>query len=695
MITRKRMFMRWRRRGLRALCITRPHDLWKRYALAFSLIAVLIGSSHYASLVSISESDGFAEMINVAGRQRMLSQRILFYVNEIHLGANAEARQELRLAVEAFERGHQWLVTRPDLPMELRQFYDTSTPIPLDEFSRRYAAMALYYPQADAFEQFNIRNQLTAWGEHDLLERLNEAVGMIETHAHEQTARVLSIQHWTILGAAGILLMEALLIFAPAQYSVSRSIRRLEARKHALHASLSILKKRNAQLLAARESLAFAANHDVLTGLYNRRAVYEHLNAKGTTEQGADFARCIMKVDLDDFKTVNDSLGHDAGDLLLVHVADVLRQHVDAGDVLGRIGGDEFVLIFENPEGVDVIQAHADRIIRALRKPVRLQDSEVRVGASIGLTMATSTTATPDQLLVEADLALYEAKREGRGLARGFSDDMLQEIETRRLLFKEITEALARDEFEPFFQPQVYTHGGAPYGCEVLARWRHPERGLIPPATFIAAAEEAGLVDQIDRLMIEKGLDRLEEMRAQGLDVPAISINASPATLRDPHLTDRLLQDVHARLLEPSDLVVEVLESTLIENDDDIALTTVDALADAGFAVVLDDFGTGYASMSTLSRLRLHGIKLDQSLIRPVPDHRSETIISALVSLSKKLNMRVVAEGVETPAHFRTVKQLGGDVVQGFGIGKPMPFDEFTAWYRTYVETRAKVSLSA
>ncbi|MFK7745425.1 MAG: putative bifunctional diguanylate cyclase/phosphodiesterase [Roseobacter sp.] len=671
-------------RTFRRYCISNPKALWKRYVLGFAFIFVTISFSHWASLETITAAKDDAQVVSVSNRQRMLSQRILFLMSEMERNEDPLVTKRLEAALNLFESSHDWLISRPDLPPRLHALYFEKQPISLDAFSRRFVQMVGIASYAEGPQKEELQKVLAQWGKEDLIASLATAADLFRQDSEKRIANLQYIQQATLIAALFVLLAEALLIFLPAQVSVNVAIRKQERRERQLRASLKVLKNRNAELVTARHSLLRAANHDALTGLHNRRAVYEHLTTDAIVVQGGDVTRCIMKIDLDLFKQVNDSLGHDAGDRVLEHVADILTQHSRRQDCIGRIGGDEFVVVLDNPTSMKQLQDFAQRIILQISDPMTVAGTQIKIGASIGFTIATTSNATPDQMLIEADLALYEAKRAGRGLAFAYSDALAADIETRRLLFNEITAGLNEDQFEPYLQPQVFTETGELYGCEVLARWRHPERGIIPPATFIAAAEEAGLIDRIDHIMIQKGLDVLEQLRADGVDIPGISINASPPTLRDPQLTERLRQAVQERLLSPVDLTVEVLESTLIENDDDVALRTIQSLSEAGFPVVLDDFGTGYASMSNLSRLHLNGIKLDQSLIKPIPDPRAESIIEALVTLSRNLNMRVVAEGVETPQHFQTARSLGCDVVQGYGISRPFAADTFHDWYDAY-----------
>ena len=681
------------RSRFRRFCISKPQSLWRRYALGFLFIFATISASHWASLETIAAAEDDAEVLNVSGRQRMLSQRILFLMSEIERpDAAAGTATRLEAALDLFESSHDWLTQLPDLSPALQELYFEKEPISLDAFSRRFVSMVGIVSNAGDEQRAELHPILAQWGTHDLISSLAMAADLFQQESQDRIAKLQFIQKITLIAALLVLLTEALLIFLPAQISVNSAIRRLEQRKRLLKGSMARLKERNHELTCAREDLSRAANQDPLTKLYNRRAIYQRLNAPmGDTNGGGDSMIVVMKLDLDDFKQVNDTYGHSAGDALLVHVADTLRRHCrDAHATAGRIGGDEFVILMVQPASLDHVNHLSEQIIKDIRSPLIIDDVQCRVGASIGYTVATSSGATSDQMLIEADLALYEAKRTGRSRYCAYSTKLAEDIETRRHLFQQITRALSEDQFEAYLQPQVFTESGAIYGCEVLARWRHPDRGIVPPATFIAAAEEAGLVDQIDRLMIVKGLDLLEAFHEKGIELPSISVNASPQTLRDPHLTDRLLQDVHERHLSPHHLTVEVLESTLIENDDDVALRTIEQLAAAGFSVVMDDFGTGYASMSNLSRLRLSGIKLDQSLIKPVPDPRADSIISALVTLAASLQMKVVAEGVENDQHFETVSRLGCDVVQGYGVGRPMPADQFERWYATYTRDLAR-----
>lgn len=672
------MFTRWL---ITRFYISRPNALWKRYAVGFFLIAATIYVSHALSHATITAAENDADVLTTSSQQLTRSQTILFLLSEIDNQEDPQIYIRLEAALDEFERAHDRLMATPDLSPQLQKLYFEQRPISLDAYSRRFVQMVGIAAYSEGQEALKLRTILSQWGKGAMVKMLEEAADLFKQESEARIAWLHKVLHFTLFATMLVLFLEALLIFLPAQVSVNRAIQRLERRKRQLVRSLNALKKRSADLIDARHHLTYVANHDALTGLLNRRAIYKQLCLDDEMLQGGDVTRCVIKVDLDEFKTVNDSLGHTAGDRVLVHVAEILKRETETEHHVGRVGGDEFVVLIENPHSCEAVMDLAHRITKAVSMPLDFGGVHSKLGASIGFTIAFSTDTTPDQLLIESDLALYEAKRAGRGQVFAYSDELVREIDSRRTLYCEITQALVGDQFEAYLQPQVDTETDEIYGCEVLARWRHPKHGIVAPGTFIAAAEEAGLVDQIDRIIMEKGLDILEDFLSQGIKIPMISVNASPPTLRDPHLTDRLLQEVRARHLKPEQLTIEVLESTLIERDDDVALRTVESLSRAGFSVVLDDFGTGYSSMSNLSVLELNGLKLDQSLVKPIPEPRADSIIAAMVLLSRKLGMTVIAEGVETEAHRRTIRHLGCQVIQGYAVSKPIPRDEFIDWY--------------
>lgn len=685
----KRTFLK---AALRHLWVPRPSMLWRRYAVALALITLVITVAHAAALSPVRIGATYSDLQQISSRQVMLSQRIMYYVHSLALLDDPERRNRLKSAIRLFEDSNEWLMSNPDLSERVRAHYLTDGDIPLDPFSRRYAALASSYMDSSGQEKRNIQNQIAEWGEDALLSSLSRAVRLIEADIDANAKLMMRVQKIALATALFVLLMEAIFIFLPAQLSVARTFKRLERRGQLLRRSTQALTLRNEQLTAARQDLDHLANHDAMTGLFNRRALLASLSDKLDRQSREGGVLGLLKIDLDFFKSVNDAHGHRAGDQVLAVVAERLLDAAGPEDVVARIGGDEFVVLVGDVGSVPGLKIAAETIITHLREPIATDAARCQIGASIGLTVTNARDATRDQLLLEADLALYEAKREGRCRVRVYSKLLQQEITSRRSLLTEIAQALENDEFDAYLQPQVDLATGELYGCEMLARWHHPKQGLVLPRVFLDAARQAGLLRQIDLAVTSRALDMLEMLRADGINLPRISVNACAETLRDPHYVDWLRQALCERLLKPDDLTVEILESTLIENDNDVVLRTVQGLTTLGIAVVLDDFGTGYATMATLSRLRLSGIKIDRSLIEPLPGDRARSIVAALVALSRNLDMKVVAEGVEAPRHFEAVEALGCDIVQGYGISRPMSVAAFRLWYAEFTGSARQVS---
>jgi len=433
-------------------------------------------------------------------------------------------------------------------------------------------------------------------------------------------------------------------------------------------------------------NVARLAETDALTGVANRTRLMRVLEGPGHLQEPDSKGRVlgVLQIDLDHFKQVNDLLGHAVGDAVLRHAAQVMQAAVGPTDLVARTGGDEFVIVTRTDPGGRAIAALATKLSRTMRHPIQVDGVEARVGISIGIALATDADGGADRLIGNADMALYEVKRNGRGGARTFCDAMRADYERRVQLMSDLRDAVERQCFEPYFQPQVTMETGHFSGFEMLARWPHPTLGLVDPADFIELAAEAGLSEKIDHIVRSKGLNALRKLRDDGWDAPKMSFNASARTLDDPKLVKQLLQEVRALGLRPQDLVLEVREADLISLGSDKAFYHINALSHAGFDVELDDFGAGHAAMTNLGRLAISAVKLDESIIAPLPAPRADTILRAVIAMAKELGLGVVAEGVETAGQFAVLRQLGCDIAQGYGVSKPLPLDGLIRFMQGY-----------
>jgi diguanylate cyclase (GGDEF)-like protein len=392
----------------------------------------------------------------------------------------------------------------------------------------------------------------------------------------------------------------------------------------------------------------------------------------------------LVLVGLDDFKTVNDTVGYDYGDGLLIAVSHALKCCVDFENVVAHVGGDEFALISDEPQ-----HALLQRIAASLREPFSIKGRLIPVNASLGYLNIGDGVKKPMDTLADAEVALQSAKSAGGNRAVGFTQQLRDNLGIKQQLQIELSDAIQNGEIEPWFQPQVRMSDGCLHGAEVLARWRHPTRGLLTPDIFLPVAERAGLMVELDHAIWQSAMHQATYWEASKVWRPCISLNAAPDTISDPFLVERFLVSLHRAGLEADQVIVEVLETTLINGKDDIAAINIDNLADCGIALELDDFGTGYASLSKLTQLPLSGIKLDRSLIAPLPDPAADSVVRAILALATELGLHVVAEGVEEDTQAAHLNDRGCQIGQGYGFGKPMPAKEFTNW----LETKAKIPM--
>ena len=421
----------------------------------------------------------------------------------------------------------------------------------------------------------------------------------------------------------------------------------------------------------AREDLEYRAYHDQLTGLPNRALLNDRLTHALQRSHRDGSAIAVLFLDLDRFKLVNDSLGHDAGDRLLTQVAQRMSEHLRASDTVARLGGDEFVVVVEDIKDDLEVHAAVERVAALLEQPFEVDAETLFVSASIGVSVARDE-ADAAELLREADDAMYRAKQRGRRSVEYQTDRATPSASNRLARVTGLHRALERDEFVVYYQPIVEIRSRVPVALEALVRWMHPELGLVPPADFIPLAEDTGLIVPLGWRVLEHARCRLE----QRPDL-AIAVNVSARQLSETDFVPRLTELVRA--IPPGSLTLEITESLLIDDPENTAATLA-ALDEIGIRIALDDFGTGYSSLSNLSALPIHQLKIDRSFvsglgIRP----ESEALVSGIINLGHGLELEVVAEGVETEAQARRLERLDCDFAQGFFFGRPAPWSEHAA----------------
>jgi diguanylate cyclase (GGDEF)-like protein len=430
-------------------------------------------------------------------------------------------------------------------------------------------------------------------------------------------------------------------------------------------------------LEAATRQLRHLATHDALTGLPNRLLLEDRLTQAIAHADRDDRPFALMVCDLDRFKLVNDSLGHNAGDELLQEVARRLTGLVRSTDTVARIGGDEFVLLITSVNHTDDARRLAMRAIEVLQAPVPIAGIDVHTSPSIGIAFYPADGNTMEALTAHADAAMYCAKQRGRGNVQCFEGGMSAGLEDRVQLESDLHQAVSLGQFELYYQPKVHTNSGAVRSAEALIRWIHPQRGLIAPDGFIPLAEECGLIGAIGEWVVREACRQARAWQDEGLAPIRVSVNLSPSQFRGSGLAHSIRRALDEANLDPQYLEVELTESAVM-SDPEESIAILEQLSAMGVLVSVDDFGTGYSSMSYLRRLPIDKLKIDRVFINEIASRPEDaSIVRAIVSLAHSLRLKVVAEGVETPAQLDFLKAVGCDEYQGYHFSRPVPAKEF------------------
>jgi diguanylate cyclase (GGDEF)-like protein len=487
--------------------------------------------------------------------------------------------------------------------------------------------------------------------------------------------------HWSVFGpgdvsgcasfstvGSGLGWMLALIVVCALAAAV---IAWLVGQRRHLHAKLDDPREQ------ASRALAFHAYHDTLTGLPNRAYLMRELEKALEAPQ---VSLAVMFIDLDGFKSINDTLGHEAGDSFLRAVASSLRSSVRERDTVSRFGGDEFVVIVQTYGGMENLVRVCRKVLDLVSKPVNVAGQFVAVSPSIGVAVAPQDGLVAEALLRNADAAMYAVKETGKADFRFYEEGMLEQARERLALTVELREALQAGQLTVEYQPKRNLCDGTLAGVEALARWPHPTRGDVPPSIFVAIAERSGLIHALGEYVLRTVLNQLQSWDAAGAVVDYVAINLSMHELSRPAFVDTLHRAVRSYGVDPSRIRFELTESTAMRQPEETVRQLV-KLRSHGFDLLIDDFGAGYWNLSHLRELPVGTIKIDQSFVRGSTSNLADReITEAIVGLAKKLNMRTVAEGVETKAQAEWLRDLGCDVGQGYFFARPMSAEAFVRY---------------
>ncbi|MCP4319081.1 MAG: EAL domain-containing protein [Hyphomicrobiales bacterium] len=651
------------------------------YRLALLAMAALLGTSYFALNAALDRGRNYAITFKDINNERMLSQRIVL-LSQHALGEKVPAHRAsvLKLvdkSLSDLEQIHNQLVElvndQRDKNDASRRVYDVffTWPSQLDfqirsliNNTRQFEKLAVTAPDIAAI----YLGPMEEIASSKVLPAMDEVTDIYRQQTGSSVALFERIHLAILILSLCLLGLVGMFLFRPLARQIGQS---------------------NRELVAARDEMQFAATHDGLTGLANRDyAISEIQNATGRRDDNLQLAMAILLLDLDDFKTINDSFGHLNGDKLLRSVADRLNSAIGDDGVTCRMGGDEFLIVVKDQAALAELTTIARRVLNRLNGAVSGSKVSTNVKTSIGIARYPTDGSNAEELLAAADLALYAAKKSGKGTFRFFNEDLQKQLNDTRALEQDIDNAIAERQFKPVFQPQINTATGLITGVEVLVRWHHPERGVLRPAEFLSAAASFGRMPDITRLVLDQAFQTAAEWQSNGIEFGRIGVNFSAHDLMWNGFFRSIAQTADQHGLTCDRISVEVVESVAIDNDDAQSALALYELRRLGIQIEVDDFGTGFASLSHLNRDLFDRVKIDRQFVSGIDRcDRVRIIVDSIIRLASALNIKVIAEGVETQDEIDTLMELGCVEFQGNAIAPPMPADVARDWLLAYRRT--------
>ncbi|PSJ58631.1 GGDEF-domain containing protein [Mesorhizobium soli] len=661
------------------------------YWAAFAIIVVMALSSFLLLQQINTAQQRDQNLLDVITKQKMLSQKLVSLartVISVPRDQQPPLVAELRRVNTRFEHNYDELLKQVGNDSNLLQRFDPTTlenvlygdPFHLDYFSTGLAAGGWRF--IAAFEsQLGIGNSIHGYkGGSDRI-RIDESLAnaalagysalgeRLSAQANRRVTELLDRHRLLFYAIIGAVLLVALFIFRPMSKMILR---------------------RTHELVEARNSMAFIAAHDGLTGLHNRAFLMDHFESLIANARRRNEHLAVVQLDLDRFKQINDTLGHAAGDRVLISSAQRMRNACRASDLCVRLGGDEFVIVLSGAGSIDDVDAVVRRILERLSQPIVHHGATIVPGASAGIAIYPHDADNAEDLLVHADLALYSAKKAGNSGFAFFCEDLRNELEHRKQLENDIKVAIANEAFSVYFQPQISLSSGRTVGVEALVRWRHPERGMVSPGEFIPVAEKCGLMAAIGRIVISKAIREAAAWHRAGIEFGRLAVNASGTELREADFEQFLFHTLEREGLPIEKISLEIVESVILDDEKSGIAAKLRNIRAAGIHLELDDFGTGYASLTHVSPNDIDRVKIDRRFVQNIDagGHNAQ-IVRAITDLANRLGIAVVAEGAETQNELDTLLAIGCDQVQGYSVAFPMPDHEARDWLVTYSAKRA------
>lgn len=686
-----------------------PKNLWIGYVIGFVLIAILLTISQLVSSWNIKSSELHTKISQITSHQTELSQQIF---TQFKIMTNQQEQYDshnlksLMLKYCDNYKSIQALSLQFSFADHLVKHQADWKP---DEFKNLHEKFVGYYLTRLAELKWNSISDkqhdgpLSAANYQEKQVELSRLHHEIENHLDiaelkrvELTANINLLSYVAVMV---LLVSEAILIFWPGHVITSRYYSRNKRQKDRMWELMHNLSKRNREISDAYDRIGHDALHDSLTGLANRRYLKEELCRRVDLHRSANEKIGVCHIDLDKFKRVNDAQGHKAGDFVLRFVSKILNEYTADGDFVARIGGDEFVIVSSPVKNMADMSSKALDINSKIQRKLLIEGRPCEVSASIGVDVVDIENFDGDifdskidvsDFLIRADIALYEAKKRGGACFECFTEDLMTAHLRSAVLYDEIAQGLLNREFIPYYQLQYSASTHQIVSAEALVRWRHPQRGVLPPSEFLDAICEAGLEQQIDELMIKEALCDLAQWRLEkSCTISSVAVNLSARTIANPSF----ISMIKSLEIPPGRLSFEITETVDVNQYSHQIIENVEYLKQLGFEVEIDDFGTGHASILSLQYLKPKRLKIDREFIFPIVEYEDQRqLVKNIIELSKPFNVEVVAEGVESLEHARILNEMGCDILQGFAFCKPIPAVGVTAMLNKdrYSTTRKK-----
>ncbi len=652
------------------------------YWIALLIIAAMVMGSFVLLQQMMAAQQRDKALLTLASTQKALSQRVVFLANAASTAAPKDQPvlvALLRQTNTEFEKNYDLLLARTGAsashgaapgqnPIERVLF---GKPHHLDYFSTGLAAngwrlVAALESELDingssrGYLAGKERAQLDASVATATLDGFTALGNAIDASANARLSGTLKLHGKLFLATIATIILVAMFIFRPMS---------------------EVIRRKTRELVDARNSMAFIAVHDGLTGLHNRTFLTDHFDTLLKGAQRRNERMAVVQIDLDRFKQINDTLGHSAGDYVLVATAQRMRETSRASDLCVRLGGDEFVMVLQGAGNTEDINMVASRIMGRINEPISYRGGTIMPGASAGIAVYPVDADNSNDLMVHADLALYAAKKQGGGSFSFFSEELRRELEHRTQLENDLRLAIAEKSFQVYFQPQISMSDGTIAGIEALVRWNHPTRGLIAPGDFIPVAEKSGLMPRIGRIVIEKAVHEAADWYRSGVYFCRLAVNVSGSELREADFDEFLFATLEKAGLPAQKLSLEIVESVILDDEKTGIAAKLRHIRAAGVHLELDDFGTGYASLSHVNPNEIDRLKIDRRFVQNINKNGDNSkIVRAITELARGLGISIIAEGAETEAELSSLMSLGCDQVQGYSIAFPMPDHEARKW---------------